>query len=96
MNSSTQPTTPDETDLAQQTISLGLALDTEARSETLARLIASSLHEGLGTALEHFAAGGDLDTQRALEELNDVRVPRDQEAWVDALGNYILLAAGER
>lgn len=96
MNSSPQPTSPDETDRAQQTINLGLALDTEARSETLARLIAACLHDGPGTALEHFATGGDLDAEQALQELNDARVPGHQEPWVDALGSYILQNAGEK
>ena len=57
MKSSTlTSTTPDNTDRASQLIELGLAMDPEARSETLARLIAASLHTGEGTALERFAA----------------------------------------
>lgn len=86
--------TPDNNDRARQTVELGLALDPEARSETLARLIAASLHPGSGSALERFAATGRLDRERALKELNAVRVPLHQEPWVDALGRHILLTAG--
>jgi len=96
MTSSTTTHVPDGSDRAQQTIELGLALDPEARSETLARLIAASLHDGPGTALEAFAAGNDLDAERALHELNEARVPGHQEPWVDALGSYILQTAGEQ
>lgn len=97
MNSSTI-TTPsiDETDKARQLIEIGLAMDPEARSETLARLIAASLHGGPGSPLEHFAATGDLNPQAALMELNELRVPLEQEGWVDALGRFILAAEGGR
>lgn len=96
MNSSITTAAPDETDRAREVIELGLALDPEARSETLARLIAASLHEGPYTALERFAATGTLSAEPALRELNDLRVPIEQEGWVDALGRYILLTAGDR
>ncbi len=95
MNSSTiTAVTPDETDKARQLIELGLALDPEARSETLARLIAASLHDGPGTALERFAATGEFDAESLLAELNTVLVPLEQEAWVDALGRYVLFSRG--
>ncbi|TAM66490.1 MAG: hypothetical protein EPN48_15575 [Microbacteriaceae bacterium] len=91
MNSSTiTAVTPDETGKARQLIDIGLAMDPEARSQTLARLIAASLHDGPGTALERFASTGQLNAQAALEELNDLRVPVQQEGWIDALGRYIL------
>lgn len=97
MNSSTITTAaPDETDRAREVIELGLALDPEARSETLARLIAASLHDGPDTALAHFATTGELNPEPALRELNDLRVPIEQEGWVDALGRYILVTAGNR
>lgn len=86
----------DETDRAREIIELGLALDPEARSQTLARLIAASLHDGPDTALARFAATGVLDPEFALQELNDLRVPLEQEGWVDALGRYILLTARSR
>lgn len=93
MNTSTT-TRPDETDKARQLIELGLALDPEARSETLARLIAASLHDGSGSALERFAATGELQPQHALSEVNELRVPIEQEGWVDALGRFILINGG--
>lgn len=97
MNSSTiTAVAPDETDRARQLIELGLAMDAEARSETLARLIAATLHNGPGSALEAFASTGALDRQRMLQELNDLRIPLDQEGWVDALGRFILATAGGR
>lgn len=96
MTTTTIATRPDETEKARQLIEMGLALDPEARSETLARLIAASLHDGLGSALETFAATGALHGQRMLQELNDLRVPLEQEGWVDALGRFILFATGEK
>lgn len=96
MNSSTITTAaiPDETARAAQTIELGLALDPEARSQTLARLIAATVHPGDDSALSAFASTGVLDAEAALAELNDLQVPLEQEGWVDALGRYILTSAG--
>lgn len=94
MHSPTITTAPDESAKARQLIEIGLALDPEARSHTLARLIASGLHDGPGTALERFASTGELDPQAAMEELNYLRVPIEQEAWVDALGRYVLATGG--
>lgn len=97
MNSSTITTvSPDETNKARQLIELGMAMDPEARSETLARLIAGSVHGGADTALCRFAGTGELRPEEALAELNHVRVPFAQEAWVDALGRFILATAGGR
>lgn len=97
MNSSTITTgAPDQSDHARHLIELGLAMDPEARSETLARLIAASLHNGPGSAVEAFASTGYLNQQQMLQELNDLRVPLDQEGWVDALGRFILATAGDR
>ncbi|WP_033106688.1 hypothetical protein [Microbacterium profundi] len=95
MNSSTITTvSPDETAKAMQLIQMGLALDPEARSETLARLIAGSVHGGIDTALCWFAGTGELRAETALAELNDLRVPFEQEGWVDALGRYVLATGG--
>ncbi|KJL19573.1 hypothetical protein RL72_03226 [Microbacterium azadirachtae] len=80
----------DETEKARHLIELGLALDPDARSETLARLIAGSIHGGPATALERFAATGELDPESALSELNDLVVPLESEPWVDALGKHIV------
>lgn len=94
MNSSTTTASaaPDQTDRARELIELGLALDPEARSETLARLIAASIHAGDDSALARFASTGDLNQEAALAELNLVRLPFEREGWVDALGRHILLA----
>ncbi|GGF31436.1 hypothetical protein GCM10010922_03100 [Microbacterium sorbitolivorans] len=80
---------PDESESAAQLIQLGLAMDPEARSETLARLIAASLHDGPGTALYAFANGIGFNAQAMLDELNSLCVPLEQECWVDALGRHI-------
>lgn len=71
-----------------------LALDPEVQQATLARVIAATLHDGPGTALEHFAATGELDATALLDELNSVAVPFEQEAWVDALARYVLFTRG--
>lgn len=97
MNSSTISTrigAPDETDKVRYLIEIGMAIDPEARSETLARLIAGSVHGGIDTALCWFASTGELRAETALAELNDLRVPLEQEGWVDALGRYILATGG--
>lgn len=99
MNSSTTSATgsrPDESEKARQLIELGLALDPDARTETLARLIAASVQGGQETALGIFASTGRLDAAAALDELNAVRVPLDQERWVDALGHHFLHAGGRK
>ena len=61
----------------------------------LAQLIAASIHDGPGSALERFAGTGILDAEAALAELNDVTVPIEREPWLDALGRYII-TAGKR
>ena len=99
MNSSTTIATgsrPDGSEKARQLIELGLALDPDARTETLARLIAASVKGGQETALGIFASTGRLDAPAALDELNAVRVPLDQERWVDALGHHVLRSGGRK
>ena len=60
---------------AQVVISTWLALTPHRQNQLLARLIAAIVHDGAGSALERFAATGHLDAEKALDELNDVRVP---------------------
>lgn len=84
----------DQTQRAQQLIELWLTLDVEAQHETLARLIAAAVHSGPGSALERFAGTGVLDAETALQEINDARVPIEQETWLDTLGRYILYRGG--
>lgn len=87
---------PDQSERASQIVELWLTLDVEAQHVTLARVIAASVHPGPGSALELFAGTGHLDAQQALEEVNAARVPLEQEDWLDALGRYILYAAGDQ
>lgn len=92
----TVTSSPAETDHARELIELGLALDPDVRSDTLARLIAASLHPGPGSHLEHFATTGALDHEGALDELNRLRLPFEQEGWIDALGRHILYSGRSR
>lgn len=95
MTSPTITTTElDQTERASQLIELWLTLDVEAQHETLARLIAAAVHAGPGSALERFAGAGVLDSEAALREVNDARVPIEQETWLDTLGRYILYRGG--
>ncbi|MBC9944192.1 hypothetical protein ICL81_06650 [Leucobacter sp. cx-328] len=91
---STQISAPDQSEKATQIIKLALLLEPEAQGIAVARIIAATLHDGPGTALERFAATGNLDAESVLDELNDVRVPFEQEAWVDALARHILFTKG--
>ena len=55
-----------------------------------ARLIAATLHEGAGTALEQFAGRGLLDVEQALAELD--RVPAAdyrRHTWIAGLWDYL-------
>ncbi|GEK80127.1 hypothetical protein [Agrococcus baldri] len=96
MNTSTISAAPDQSDRARDIITLLLALDIEDQQTTLARVIAASVHDGPGTALEQFAGTGQLDAARALDEIDDLRVPFEQEAWVDALSRHVIFARGAR
>lgn len=58
--------------------------------EGIARLLAATMHDGPGTALHQFAATGALIADDALRELGEVTVPLEREAWVDALGRFII------
>lgn len=87
-------TIPDQTERAQELIELWLTLDHEAQDETLARLIAASVHPGTGSALERFAGTGQLDGQAVLDEINRARVPLEREAWLDTLGRFVLTRGG--
>lgn len=95
------PTTPHQSPgrhrawRAEEFIELGLAMDPDARSATVARLIAATLCDQPTGALERFASTGRLDAQAALAELNQLKVPLQQEPWVQALGHHILLTVGQ-
>lgn len=91
---STLPASLDQADTALQILDDWSFGNTEVADEGVARLLAATMHDGPGTALETFASSGALDAQRALEELNTVRVPLEREAWVDALGHYIVTRGG--
>ncbi|MCC4267326.1 hypothetical protein [Microbacterium schleiferi] len=82
----------DQTEHAKFVIDAWLALDPHTQHTRLARLIAATIHDGSGGALERFAATGILDAEAALTELNHVTVPLERESWLDALGRYIITA----
>ncbi len=85
------PASLDQADTALQILDDWSYGDTTVADEGIARLLAATLHDGPGTALEHFAATGELDAETALRELGDVTVPLEREGWVDALGRYIII-----
>lgn len=68
--------------------------DTADIDEGIARLLAATMHDGPDTALHHFASTGQLHADDALRELGEVRVPLEREAWVDALGKFIITGGG--
>lgn len=91
---STLPASLDQSDTALQILDDFSYGDTTVADEGIARMLAATMHDGPGSALETFAATGQLDAERALNELNEVTVPLEREAWVDALGRYILVNGG--
>lgn len=84
----------DQTEHATFVIDAWLALDPRSQDAVLAQLIAATIHNGPGTALERFASTGHLDAEAALTELNDVVVSIEREPWLDALGRYIMSTGG--
>lgn len=90
----TLPSSLDQAHTALQILDDWSYGDTTIADEGIARLLAATMHDGPGTALEAFASTGGLAAERALAELNDVVVPLEREAWVDALGRYILGTGG--
>ncbi|GMM97589.1 hypothetical protein [Microbacterium sp.] len=88
------PASLDQADTALQILDDWSYGDTTVADEGIARLLAATLHDGPGTALERFAATGELDAEAALSELGDVTVPLEREGWVDALGRYIITKGG--
>jgi hypothetical protein len=90
------PASLDQADTALQILDDWSYGDTSVADEGVARLLAATMHDGPGTALEQFASAGELDPERALAELNSVQVPLEREAWVDALGQYILNTGSRR
>lgn len=91
----TLPATLDQADTALAVLDDWSDGDTTIADEGIARLLAATLHDGTGSALEHFATTGELDAEAALAELNEVTVPLEREGWVDALGRYILTRGGQ-
>ncbi|QAY74263.1 hypothetical protein ET445_13935 [Agromyces protaetiae] len=87
---STLPASLDQADTALQILDDWSYGDTDVADEGIARLLAATLHDGPGTALEHFASTGELDAEAALRELGQATVPLEREGWVDALGRYII------
>lgn len=81
---------------AHRAVQTMLALDRDVLQVAFARTVAAMLHDGPGTALERFAATGDLDAEAILDELDRVEVPFEEEAWVDALARFVLFNSGER
>lgn len=90
----TLPASLDQADKAIAILDEWSEGDTTITDEGIARLIAATMHDGPGTALEHFASTGELDAENVLTELNSVRVPIEREGWIDALGHYVITRGG--
>lgn len=88
------PASLDQADTALKILDDWSYGDTTVADEGIARLLAATLHNGPGAALERFASTGELDAEAALRELGDVTVPIEREGWVDALGHYIITKGG--
>ncbi len=86
----TLPASLDQADTALRILDDWSEGDNRVADEGIARLLAATLHDGPGSALEHFANTGELDAETALRELGEVTVPLEREGWVDALGRYII------
>lgn len=84
------PASLDQADTALRILEDWADGDTTTIDEGIARLLAATMHDGPGTALERFAATGDLVADDALRELGEVTVPFEREGWVDALGRFII------
>jgi len=56
----TLPASPDQAETALQILDDWSYGDTTVADEGIARLLAATLHDGPGSALEHFAATGEL------------------------------------
>lgn len=70
-----------------------LGFDHATQQSTLARMVAAAICEDSNSALERFASSGVLDSQALLDELDQVEVPFEQEAWVDALARFALFGS---
>lgn len=86
----TLPASLDQADTALRILDDWSYGDTNIADEGISRLLAATLHDGPGTALERFASTGELDAEAVLRELGAVTVPIEREGWVDALGRYII------
>lgn len=61
-----------------------------AITSSTARLIAAGIHGGAGSALERFAATGELKLDSALKELDvEPHVAPEHVTWVAELRNYL-------
>ncbi|SER95948.1 hypothetical protein SAMN05443377_12237 [Propionibacterium cyclohexanicum] len=89
----TQMPTKDET---RRAINLVVGLGRPELQKTLAQVIAGAIADADHTAMQQFAATGEVDTEALLDELDRVEVPFEEEAWVDALARYVLFISGGR
>jgi len=64
--------------------------------KTLAQVIAGAIADTSHTAMQRFAATGEIDTEALLDELDRIEVAFEEEAWVDTLARYVLFTSGGR
>lgn len=91
MTTTTNESHPNEAQ-ARREIDRAVAAANSSRSvisDGTARLIAATIHEGPGTALERFAATGQLDHAGASTELWDLPIDSVPADWWRAMDHFL-------
>ena len=87
---------PFSTEEIRGAITLLVDLPRSEQQKALARIIAGAIANTEHTAMQRFATTGAFDTEALLHELEQIEVPFEQEAWVDALARFVLFTSGGR
>lgn len=85
------PPTPVE---IRNAVTFMVSLGRPELQKAMAQVIAGAIADTDDTAMQQFAATGEIDTEAFLDELDHIEVPFEQEAWVDALARYVLFTSG--
>lgn len=87
---------PFSTNEMRSAIALLVDLPRYEQQKALSRIIAGAIANTEHTAMQRFATTGAFDTEALLHELEQIEVPFEQEAWVDALARFVLFTSGGR
>ena len=85
---------PPTTSQTRRALTAMRALEGNALQSALARTVAAMLCDDPTSALDRFATTGALDAEAVLDELDQVQVPFEEEAWIDALARFVLFTTG--